>query len=311
MEIRKIEVFCRVVELKSFTNAADAVLLSQPTVSEHIRSLEEELGQKLIDRLGRRAEPTPVGRILYKYGVRILRLHREAVEAVERYGGRLVGRIMIGSGTIPGTYILPMLIGRFRKKYSSIRATLRIAGSQLIATEVLEGKLDLGIVGARWSEKGLEWREAFSDRLALVVSTDHPWAGRNSVSLQELREEPFILREKGSGTRRVIDGILENNGINPSTLREVAEIGSTAAIKEAVRTGIGISILSVRSVEQDVGHGVLVTIPIEGAPLKRSFYLIRRKNRELSPVAAVFWEYLLQQGRKNPEEGLAGAPLPG
>lgn len=311
MELRKLEVFCKVVELKSFTNAAEAVLLSQPTVSEHIRSLEEELGQKLIDRLGRKAEPTPVGRILYKYAVRMLRLHQEAVESVEKYGGRIVGRIMIGSGTIPGTYILPRLIGLFRRQHSSIKATLHIAGSQFIATEVLSGTLDLGVVGARWSEKGLEWREIFSDQLALVVSTDHPWANRNRVSLHELREEPFILRENGSGTRRVIDGILENNGVNPSTLREVAEIGSTAAIKEAVRTGIGISILSVRSVEQDVRHGILSTIPIEGVQLERSFYLIRRKNRELSPVAAVFWEYLLQQGIKNPEEGLAGAPLPG
>ncbi len=311
MEIRKLEVFCKVVELKSFTNAAEAVLLSQPTVSEHVRSLEEELGQKLIDRLGRRAEPTPVGRIVYKYGVRMLRLHQQAVESVEQYGGRLAGRILIGAGTIPGTYVLPMLISRFRKKYSSIRATLRIAGSQLIATEVLEGNLDLGIVGARWSEKGLEWRQAFADRLALVVSRDHPWAGRAGAQLQELREEPFILRENGSGTRRVIDRILENNGIHPSTLREVAEIGSTAAVKEAVRTGIGISILSARSVEQEVEYGVLATIPIEGVQLERSFYLIRRKNRELSPVAAVFWDYLLQQGRKNPEQGITGVPLPG
>lgn len=297
MEMRKLEVFCKVVELKSFTRAAEAVLLSQPTVSEHIRSLEEELDQKLVDRLGRKAEPTPVGRILYKYAVRMLRLHREAVESVEQYGGRLVGRIMIGSGTIPGTYILPRLIAQFRKQYSSIHATLRISGSQVIATEVLGGKLDLGVVGARWSEKGLEWRKVFSDRLALVVSVEHPWADRKEVSLHELEEEPFILRENGSGTRKVIGQILENNGMSPSALQEVAEIGSTAAIKEAVRTGIGISILSVKSVEQEVGCGMLVTMPIKGIKLERPFYLIRRKNRELSPVAAVFWEYLVQEDK--------------
>ncbi|MDH3328613.1 MAG: selenium metabolism-associated LysR family transcriptional regulator [Desulfobulbaceae bacterium] len=297
MEIRKLEVFCKVVELKSFTRAAEAVLLSQPTVSEHVRSLEEELGQKLIDRLGREAEPTPVGSMLYKYAVRMLRLQQEAIESVENYGGQLVGRIMIGSGTIPGTYILPRIIGQFRKKYSSIHATLRIAGSQLIASEVLNGKLDMAVVGAKWKEKGLEWQKIFSDRLVLVVNAEHPWAARNQVSLEELKNEPFILRESESGTRKVIDQILENYGIDPAGLQEVAEIGSTEAIKEAVKAGIGISILSVRSVEQDVKYGVLKIIPLEGIRFERPFYLIKRMNRELSPVSAVFWEYMLQEDR--------------
>ena len=156
MELRKLEVFCKVVELKSFTRSAEAVLLSQPTVSEHIRSLEEELGQKLLDRMGREVEPTPVGRLLYNYAVKILRLQHEFVQAVEQYSGKLVGRIMIGSGTIPGTYILPELIGQFRSRYPSIQATLKIAGSQFIASDVLGGRLEIGVVGARWAEKGLE-----------------------------------------------------------------------------------------------------------------------------------------------------------
>lgn len=297
MEIRKLEVFCKVVELKSFTRAAEAVLLSQPTVSEHVRSLEEELGQKLIDRLGREAEPTPVGTMLYKYAVRMLRLQQEAIESVENYGDKLVGRIMTGSGTIPGTYILPRLIGQFRKKYSSIQATLRIAGSQMIASEVLSGKLDMAVVGAKWNEKGLEWQKIFSDRLVLVVNAEHPWATRNQVSLEELKNEPFILRESVSGTRKVIDQVLEKNGVDPAVLKEVAEIGSTEAIKEAVKAGIGISILSVRSVEQDVKYGILKIVPLEGIRFERPFYLIKRLNRELSPVSAVFWEYILQEGR--------------
>jgi DNA-binding transcriptional LysR family regulator len=297
MEMRKLEVFCRVVELKSFTRAAEAVLLSQPTVSEHIRSLEEELGQKLIDRLGREAEPTPVGSLLYKYAVKMLRLQQDAIESVERYGGKLVGRMMIGSGTIPGTYILPGIIGQFRQKYTSIKATLRIAGSQLIASEVLDGTLDMAVVGARWKEKGLEWEKIFSDRLVLVVSAEHPWADRSEVNLEELKQEPFIFRERASGTRKVIDQIFEEHGVNPADLQEVAEIGSTAAIKEAVKAGIGISILSVRSVEQELRYGLLKTLPLKGIRLERPFYLIRRINRELSPVSSVFWEYLLQEGR--------------
>jgi len=295
MDIRKLEVFCKVVELKSFTRAAEAVLLSQPTVSENIRGLEEELGHKLIDRLGRTAEPTPVGCLLYDYAGKILRLQHETLQALERYSGRLIGRIMIGAGTIPGTYILPGLIGGFRRKYSSIQATLRIAGSRLIAREVLNGELEIGVIGACWNEKGLQWREIFADELALVVHSSHPWAGRREVALMELRGKPFILREKASGTRQVIHQILERHGLKPAELKEVAEIGSSAAVKQAVRAGLGMSILSKRAVEQEVRCGELVSIAVSGVQMKRSFYLIRRKNRELSPLATVFLEFLLQK----------------
>ncbi len=296
MDMRKLDVFCKIVELKSFTRTAEAVLLSQPTVSEHIRSLEEELGYKLFDRLGREVEPTPVGLILYDYGKKILRLQHEAQQAVEHYGGRLIGRIKIGSGTIPGTYILPELIGRFRNQYSSIKATLRIAGSRLIAGEVLAGELEIGVVGARWNENGLQWQKVFGDELTLIVHAGHPWADRKEVGLDEVIAEPFILRERASGTRKVIEQILEEHGVKPSDLKEVAEIGSTSAVKQAVRAGLGISILSGRSVEQDVLCGALVTVPITGIRrMHRPFFLIQRKNRALSPVADVFLKYLLQE----------------
>ncbi|WP_456385654.1 selenium metabolism-associated LysR family transcriptional regulator [Desulfolithobacter sp.] len=305
MELRKLEVFCKVVELGSFTRAAEDVLLSQPTVSEHVRSLEQELGQKLLDRLGREVEPTPVGRLLYDYGRKMLRLHQDALQAVEQYGGRLSGRILIGCGTIPGTYILPRLIGSFRDQYPSIRATLRISASRHIAREVLHGELEIGVIGARWNETGLIWEEVFSDQLVLVVPPVHPWASRSSVDLEELLHEPFIFRESGSGTRRVFTQILEQHGMRPSQLQEVAEIGSTAAVKEAVRAGIGISILSSRAVADDERCGQLVTVPVNDVVLHRPFYLIRRKRRELSPVASVFLEYLLSHARLSMTETAA------
>lgn len=303
MELRKLEVFCKVVELKSFTQAAAAVMLSQPTVSEHIRSLEEELGQKLVDRLGRQVEPTPVGRLLYKYGIKILRLQEDALQAVQQYGGKLVGRIMIGSGTIPGTYILPGLIGRFRERYPSIKTTLKINSSHRVVEAVLDGELEIGVVGARWSEKGLDYKEIFSDSLAVVVSADHHLATRNAIGLNEIAKEPFILRESGSGTRKVIEQIFEDHGIKISDLKEVAEIGSTQAVLEAVRSGLGISILSTKAVERDVANGSLVSIPIKGVKMERPFYMIRRKNRELSPAASVFWVFLRQTGLAKNSKG--------
>lgn len=295
MELRKLEVFCRVVELKSFTRAAAAVMLSQPTVSEHIRSLEDELGQKLVDRLGRHVEPTPVGNLLYSYAVKILRLQSDALQAIEQYGGKLIGRIMIGAGSIPGTYILPGVIGRFRERYPSVKATLMINSSQQIVQDVQGGQLEIGVVGARWSERGLDCREIYSDSLSVVVSADHPMAGKQEITLTELIDEPFILRESGSGTRKVVDQIFEEHGVKTSSLLEVAEIGSTAAVLQAVKEGMGISIVSTMAVEKDLSRGTLVSLSVKGIKMERPFYMVRRKNRELSPAAAVFWGFLQQE----------------
>lgn len=292
MEIRKLDAFCKVVELKSFTRAAEAMLLSQPTVSEHIRSLEQELDQKLLDRLGREVEPTPVGRLLYKYARKILQTQNDAVQAIEQYGGKLIGRLIIGCSTIPGTYILPGLIGRFRLEHPSIKATLRITSSRIIAEKVVAGEYELGVVGVRWNESRLNWTAIFSDELTLTVHPDHSWALRKAILLKDIGKEPFIMREPDSGTRKVFARILEKNGLKESSLQEVAEIGSTAAIKEAVKAGIGISILSRRAVIDDVKCGRLVAVSVIDHKLQRPFYLIQRKNRALSPVASVFLDYL-------------------
>lgn len=296
MEIRKLDAFCKVVELKSFTRAAEAMLLSQPTISEHIRSLEEELGQKLVDRLGRDIGVSPAGSILYGYARKILETRREAVQAIEQYSGKLVGRILLGCGTIPGTYILPRLIGDFCNQNPFIKATLTISSSRIVSDKVMAGDIELGVVGAQWNENGLNWTEIFSDELTLVVHPLHPWALKKKVSIEEVLEEPFILREPESGTRKVFSGILKENDLAESSLKEVAEIGSTAAIKEAVKAGMGVSILSRLAVKDEVDCGRLVTVTLSGKSLYRPFYLIQRKNRALSPVASVFLEYLRRCG---------------
>jgi len=296
MEIRKLEVFCKVVELESFTRAAEAVLLSQPTVSEHIHNLEQELSQKLIDRLGREVKPTSVGLLLYDYARRILQTHQEAVEAIEKYSGRLIGKIEIGCGTIPGTYILPQLISQFRLAHPAIKMTLRINSSRIIAEQVLTGALRLGVVGARWNESGLQWTKIFVDELVVAVHPNHPWASEPDIPLEKIITEPFILREPDSGTRRVIARFLKDNGLKETDLQEVAEFGSSAAIKEAIKLGIGVSILSRYTIRDNIKFGIIATVPIKGLKLQRPFYLIHRKNCALSPVAATLRDYLLVQG---------------
>lgn len=293
MDIRKLDVFCKVVELKSFTRAARAVLLSQPTVSDHIRQLEEELGQKLVDRLGRQAEPTPAGRLLYDYASRILRLQQETLEALARFGGRLSGETVIGASTIPATYILPPLVGAFRRSHPEVTVAVQISASHDIARKVLAGEYDLGLVGAVWNERGLEWTELFTDTLVLVARPDHPLAGRGPVSLDDLCGQDYVCREPGSGTRKVIGALLEAAGRRETDLRRVALFGGNEAVREAVKAGVGVSMLSRRSVAADLAAGALVEIPLQGVSGERPFYLLRRRNRQLPPSAAALAEHLL------------------
>ena len=299
MDIRKLDVFCKVVELKSFTRAARAVFLSQPTVSDHVRHLEEELGQKLVDRLGREAEPTPAGRLLYDYASRILRLQQETLEALARFGGRLSGETTIGASTIPATYILPALVGTFRAAHPEVTVSVRISGSHEIARKVLAGEYDLGLVGAMWNERGLDWTELFTDTLVLVARPDHPLAGRGPVTLDDLCGQDYVGREPGSGTRKVIGALLEATGRRETDLRQIALFGANEAVREAVKAGVGVSMLSRRSVAADLAAGALVEIPLVGVSGERPFYLLRRRNRQLPPSAGALAEDLVAAAARN------------
>jgi len=319
MDLHKLAVYCKVIELKSFTRAATAMSLSQPTISEHIRALEQETGQRLINRLGRSSaipgsngtlaslpggreiKASEAGNILYSYARKMLRLQQEALEALGHYSGNLAGRMAIGAGTIPGAYILPEKIGAFKKSHPDITITLRIAGSKTIANEILSGELEMGILGAQWRENGLTWQEIFNDELIVTVAAGHPWAQLREISIEQLRAEPFIMRDRSSGTRRAMGQILEQHGLNPAHLNVVAEMGTTEAIRQSIKAAIGISILSSQAVREDIAHGSLVAVAIQGVKMIRPFYMVTRKNQALSPLCTAFIETI---GRKERAEEL-------
>jgi DNA-binding transcriptional LysR family regulator len=294
VDIRRLEIFCRVVELKSFTRAADAVLLSQPTVSEHVRLLEDALGEKLLDRLGRQVLPTPAGLILYRYARRIIQLRDEAVQAMADYRGKPAGRLIIGASTIPGAYILPPLIERFKQLHPAIQLTLKIAGSGAISHELVSGNVELAIIGTSSKEQELECRDIFTDDLVLAVPSGHPLAARGAIELDELDQYPFLLREEGSGTRSVMNDILRYHGFDPARLKPVAEMGSTEAIRQGIKSRLGISILSILAIGEELQNGTLVQVPINGVLLTRPLYLVQRKNRQLSPLALSFLDFLMK-----------------
>lgn len=293
MDIHRLEIFCRIIELKSFTRAAEATRLSQPTVSEHIRFLEETLGEKLLDRLGREVLPTQAGQILYRYARRIIHLRDEALQAIENHKGNLAGILVLGASTIPGAYILPPRIEQFQSAHPTIRISLRIADTRTITAALLQGEMELALIGARSREHQLECRDIFSDQLVLTLYPGHPWAIRSSVNLMELVSEPFLMREEGSGTRTVLTETLRFHGLDPAKLHSLAEIGSTEAIRQAVKARLGISILSSLSVREDLERGSLVSVPLANINITRPFYLVQRRNRALSPLAQSFLNHLL------------------
>lgn len=294
MDLHRLEVFCKVVDLKSFTKAAEAIFLSQPTVSEHIRSLEETLNEKLVDRLGREVLPTQAGQILYKYAKKILALRQEAIQAIQEYSGNLAGHLTVGASTIPGTYILPEIIGGFKKEFPATQLTLAIGNSRKVADGVLAGDTEIGIIGARLSEPALSWQEIFHDELVLAVYPDHPFAKKKSITPDQLIEQAIIIRERDSGTRKVMTQILEKH-LDLAKLSIVAEMGSTEAVRQSIKSQIGIAILSQKAVAEDLRLGSLVSIPIKGVRLSRPFYLIQRKNRQTSPICKAFMANLNRQ----------------
>ncbi len=305
MDLRRLEVFCKVYELKSFSGAGKASLLSQPTVSEHIRYLENFLEVQLFDRLGREVVPTRAGEILYSYARRMLNLRREASRTLERYRGMTAGELELGGSTIPGEYILPSLIGNFKESFVDIRIKLVIADTMRITNMVLEGSLQLGVVGAKMKNNNLQFERIFDDELVLAVSPDHHWAGRAAIGLEQLSGAPFIMREHGSGTRMIMLEILEQAGFDPRDLNVMAEMGSTEAIRQAIKAKVGVSILSRRAIADDLHFEKLFHVPIRKISFARHFYLVTHKKRSRSPVGQAFVDFLAEnrnQQIRNPKQ---------
>lgn len=294
MDIRALEVFCKIVELKSFSKAAEAVYLTQPTVSGHIKGLEEFVGLKLLDRLGREVLPTRAGELLYGYAKQVLALRNQALQALEEYKGALKGHLILGGSNIPGEYVLPTLLARFKARYPDISITLRIADSREIARKVLEGSYELGAVGGKFDDGQLVYVKLLEDELVLALPADHAWASKRAVHLAELSGQPIILREVGSGSRKALEDALRSAGIDPGALTVMAELGSTEAIRQAVKSGAGISVISLRAIQEDLERGTLRTVPLEDTRLTRDFYLVYHKNRSRSPLCETFLNFLIQ-----------------
>ena len=298
MDMRRLEVFCKLMETRSFSRAAEEVSLRQPTVSGHIKSLEDLIGVRLFDRRGREVIPTSAADLLYTYARQILRLRTEAMYALERYQGRIGGELKLGGSTIPGGYILPTILGRFHTKYADAYVNLVIDDTQGIVDRVLSGKIEVGVVGALIAQDYLEYKPLMKDEMILVTPMNHPWAETGILErIENLSRAAFIIREQGSGTRSTMLESLSEHGVTINDLEVVAELGSTEAVRQAVKAGLGVSILSRRAVEDELSFNLIKHIKTPGLNLTRTFFLVTHRSRTRSPLGQAFIEFLEEESR--------------
>lgn len=293
LDLHKLEIFYWVAELRSFSQAADLLSLRQPTVSAHIQELEQSVGGKLLYRIRGRVSLTPLGQLLAERAKNLLAFKRETVAAVELFHGTLSGELWIGGSNIPGEYFLPQRLGAFTKKYPAVRPILRIGDSAGIIDDLLDGKVELAVVGYKAEDSRLRFEKIWDDEMILAVPKDHPWGRRKSIQASDLKTEKFISRERGSGTLESMRQLLAKSGEPADAVLTISmELGSTEAIKEAVLAGYGISILSRIAIRQELADGRLVEVPIRDLVMERGFYEVYHGRRPLHPNAQAFRDFL-------------------
>jgi DNA-binding transcriptional LysR family regulator len=292
MDLRQLEVFVHAVHTRSFSRAAQALGVTQSTVSEHIRLLETELRTRLFERVGRETVPTRAAELLQAYAKRLLGLRAQARQALDELAGHLAGELAIGASTIPSEYVLPPIVRRFGASHPDVSIQLRVGDSREIVEAVVAGAIELGVVGAPpGSRKVVTW-ELMPDELVVAVSSRHAWAGRRQVTLRELRAEPLVVREVGSGSREALERALADAGIRLEDMRVAAQMGSTGVVKQAVRAGVGVSVVSRRAVEEECRHGVLACVTVTDLPIVRHFYVVTHAARSRSPLCQAFLDFL-------------------
>lgn len=288
MDLWQLHIFVSVVEKKSFSKASEAINLSQPTVSTHIKELEELFQCRLLDRLGKVTEPTRAGLILYDYAKQLLALRDQTHTAMLDFLGKTKGKLMMGGSTIPAGYIFPKLMGAFKQKYPDVSIALTVGDTSQITRAVKQGELELGIVGAKTSDPVLEQEPLVEDEMKLIVPAGHEWAGRASVPCEHLFSQPFIAREMGSGTWKSILKSMDEAGFDSAALTPAVVMGNSVSVIQGVINGLGISILSTIAVAEDLKAGRLSALSVEGLDLTRYFYLTLSGKRSHSPICQKF-----------------------
>jgi DNA-binding transcriptional LysR family regulator len=278
MADRRLQVFHTVARLLSFTKAAESLHMTQPAVTFQVRQLEEQFNTRLFDRTHNRISLTEAGQRVYEYADRIFDLYAEMENAVRDMTGEISGMLVIGASTTIAEYMLPSLLGDFKKQYPDINVHLKVSNSDGIVSMVENNDIDLGVVEAPVLNKNLVVEECRKDRLVAIVPPQHALASQQSVAVKELLENAYIAREEGSGTREVIQEYLAELGLQVSDVHVSMELGSPEAIKGAVEAGMGISIVSEVTIHKELQLGSLVALELD-PPLERPFSFVHQKQK--------------------------------
>ena len=296
LDFRQLETFIQVVKLKSFSKAAHKLYLTQPTITSHIQNLENELGTILLNRSGKAISPTGAGDLLYKYALNIVNMRNMAQFDLGVYQGKIQGHLDISISSIPRHYILPALLKDFINKYPEVTFSITDYDSKNVFDSIIEGNTDFGIVGTYFNSPNLEYIELIDDELCVITpnNSDYPWDNFSELDPEFLLGEKIISREKGSGTRTLVESQFAENNLDFEALKIIAYIDDTDAIKRFVELGVGISFTSKKAVKRELDMGLLKCFSIKGFELKRTFYFIYHKKRQLSPLSKTFKEFVVE-----------------
>ena len=291
MDTRQLAAFCVVVERRSFSQAAEQLGVTQPAVSLQIRSLEKRLGTQLLDRSGRRVEPTEAGNRLYRSAQRLLAMEEQLLADLgDEAEGELTGRLEIGASTGPGGTVLPVALAEFQQLHPGVHVALAVSDTQHVVEQVARREVELGVVGASRRHRGVVFEPFFRDEVVLAVPRGHRFAGK-TVSLEELKGEPLVLMQEGAGVRQVIEEELRAAGLRLRDLDVRLELGLQESARSAVVAGFGVTFISRSAIEADLAAGTVATARVEGLEPSREISLVRSVGRAETRVAQAFVDY--------------------
>lgn len=291
MDTRQLAAFCAVVERRSFSQAAEQLGVTQPAVSLQVRALEKRLGAQLLDRSGRRVEPTEAGARLYRGAQRLLALEQQVLDEVAAQGvGELAGALSIGASTGPAAVIVPQLLCAFQRAHPAVRVVLEVHDTRMVVELVAERRLELGIVGAAPRHRAVRFEPFAHDEVVLVCPPGHRFAGR-TVDVHQLGSERLVVMQEGAGVRRVVEDELRRLGVRLRDLDLRLELGLQESVRSAVLAGYGVTFISRAAVESDLVAGALAEAVVEGMDARREISLVRGTGRVQTRVADAFVEF--------------------
>jgi DNA-binding transcriptional LysR family regulator len=288
MDTRQLAAFCAVVERRSFSQAAERLGVTQPAVSLQIRSLEQRLGRQLLDRSGRRVEPTEAGLRLYASAQRLLQAEEQLLEELDSDDdGVLTGNLELGASTGPGGTVVPVILCEFGERHPRVHVRLSVSDTQTVVAQVAERELELGIVGAGRRHRGVTFEPFFRDEVVLAVPAGHAFAGK-TITLEQLKAEPLIVMQDGAGVRQVLEDELRKSGARLRDLDVRLELGLQESVRSAVLAGHGVTFVSRLAIESDLAAGLLATARVRGLDPVREIFLARASGRSETRAARAF-----------------------